>query len=243
MECSPTDASEETIEMYNVPIHGEFANDLSKLNMFRMIIYMFFMLMLLFLAVMIVPTLYKQFVINYLVRNFIIEETKQPKFLMVIDYIFVVLMFLLSIMVTRYGMEEQKHAQTIKDKSKETKADNITVIGFMIFIFTIFSIFIIQIFKQNSSLEYNLSVQKVSFEMGILLTIFYSILGLLWKFKGFLAVIFIFIFIVFIMYYSFTLESSDPKFNETLLGSWPAVLIISILITLFYNAGDDSVDE
>ena len=46
MECSPTDASEETIEMYNVPIHGEFANDLSKLNMFRMIIYMFFMLML-----------------------------------------------------------------------------------------------------------------------------------------------------------------------------------------------------
>ena len=87
MECSPTGTSVDTIEMYNVPVNGEFASDLSKISLYRLVINMFLIIILIFIVVMIVPSLYKQFVINYLIKNFVSQQDQQSKFLIVLDFI------------------------------------------------------------------------------------------------------------------------------------------------------------
>jgi hypothetical protein len=81
----------------------------------------------------------------------------------------------------------------------------------------------------------------VAFELTILITIFYSILGVVWKFKGFLIVLF-FIFLALLMIYFafFSNPTKDPI--SVLTDYWMIVLVITFFITLFYNASDD-MDE
>lgn len=229
MECSPTGTSVDTIEMYNIPVNGEFANDLSKISLYRMVITMFFILIVLFIACMTVPVMYKGFVIGFLVKRFIQNEDEQPKYLLVTDYLILILLFTASIFVTRYGMEKQSEAD-----NKDSQSDNITILGFMLFMFTIFSMFIIQIFKTTNSLEYNLSTQKVAFEISVLVEIVRSMWNLLWYNKIFLIAIFLVGLLVIGTYG--TLMSTEGAV-KLITDYWQFILILSLMVTLLYNAG------
>lgn len=73
IDCSPTGASQEELDTYAVPINSRMNSDLGQKRMEEMITNFFFFMILVGIAYFVSPSLYKMFIVDYILLKFYVD--------------------------------------------------------------------------------------------------------------------------------------------------------------------------
>lgn len=142
LECSPTGASDATVEMVS-KINGDDMIDKSKIEVMRTTIHFFVFIIIIGLSVVITPFLYLYFVVNLVKHSNIVENKKQGSLLTFSIFLTVVLLSM-SIFICLEGMNTNNSTETS--------------IGIVMFLFILLSFSAVTFLKMTDPNTYSLKV-------------------------------------------------------------------------------------
>lgn len=142
LECSPTGASDATVEMVS-KINGDDMIDKSKIEVMRTTIHFFVFIIIIGLSVLITPFLYLYFVVN-MIKKSSIEQNKQQGSLSTFSIFLTAVFLSMSIFICLEGMNTNNSTETS--------------IGIVMFLFILLSFSAITFLKMTDPIRYALKV-------------------------------------------------------------------------------------
>jgi hypothetical protein len=110
LECSPTGASEATVEMVS-KINGDDMINKSKIEVMRTTIHFFVFIIIIGLSLVITPFFYLYFVVN-LIKNSGIDDTRKQGSLSIFNIFLIAVFFSMSIVICVEGMNTNNSTET-----------------------------------------------------------------------------------------------------------------------------------
>jgi hypothetical protein len=214
IECKPTGASKETIEMYNLPVNGAISSNLGKIGTMNTTQNFFVFAIMIGLAVIVSPFLYKNFIIPFITTSGI-DAKVQGVNLNGLDVILSILIAGFTIGLSILGMNTHNSTQTS--------------IGIILFIYFTISFGVIYGLKNLNPRVYSLnSIYENKYQFEIL-SILYNFIqnNLNQVIKVAFFILSLYFFIYFMSSYR-TFFSKGDKGNKTRSGFWYGFSILAV---------------
>jgi hypothetical protein len=213
IECNPTGASEETIEMYNLPVNGAISSNLGSLSAMTTTLNFFVFAIMTGLAVLVSPYLYKNFIIPFITLSEI-DEKVRPENLRGLDVVLFFFIGCFTIGLSVLGMN--------------TKNSTGTSMGVVLFIYFALSVGVIYALKTLNPMDYSLGENVKKYHFEILMILFNFMRENLGQVVSVAFTLLLLYFLIYSMSSYKTFFSSGSKGSQTRSGFWYGFVFIAI---------------